>query len=81
MALDPQFQQDVISSLTKAGLAPGSTPLIPEDFKPSIAIGFKFGEKSVSLGTVFKTSETSTAPTVSFDTEACRPHLPSDHEL
>jgi phosphatidylethanolamine-binding protein len=68
MALDIHFEE-LVSSLSKAGLAPGSTALIPKEFKLSTELVVKFGERAVSLGNFFKTGETKVAPTVSFASE------------
>ncbi|KAI6714141.1 phosphatidylethanolamine-binding protein [Diplocarpon mali] len=61
------YSEDVVASLTAANIAPGSTALIPQDFKPSIRLNLKYGDKDVSLSTVLRTSETKTAPRFSFD--------------
>jgi hypothetical protein len=68
MALET-YHSEVVASLEEVGLAPGSIPLIPQDFKVTIRLDVMFGEKSVSLGNFLKTSETSQAPSISFASE------------
>ncbi|KAB8076491.1 phosphatidylethanolamine-binding protein [Aspergillus leporis] len=61
--------ENLIPSLREAGLFPNSAPLIPEDFSPSTELQVTFGERSVSLGNLFRVSECKTAPKISFATE------------
>ncbi|EKD17142.1 uncharacterized protein L3040_005363 [Drepanopeziza brunnea f. sp. 'multigermtubi'] len=68
MALDASFQ-NLLASLAAANLAPGSTALIPKDFTPSVHLNLTYGHQKVSLGNVLRTSETTTAPIVTFDSE------------
>ena len=69
MALEA-YTTELISSLSKVGLAPGSTPLIPANFKATTKLSLKYGEREVSLGNFFKTGETASAPSISFESEA-----------
>ncbi|KAF7586719.1 hypothetical protein BBP40_008398 [Aspergillus hancockii] len=69
-----QFK-DLIPSLRAAGLFPNSAPLIPEDFSPSTELEVTFGERSVSLGNLFRVSEVKSAPKISFAPE--KEELPS----
>ncbi|GMG36746.1 unnamed protein product [Aspergillus oryzae] len=48
---------NLIPSLRQAGLFPSSAPLIPEDFTPTTELQVAFGEKSVSLGNLFRVSD------------------------
>ncbi|KAI9052039.1 hypothetical protein LZ554_004293 [Drepanopeziza brunnea f. sp. 'monogermtubi'] len=68
MALDASFQ-NLLASLAAANLAPGSSALIPKDFTPSVHLNITYGDQRVSLGNVLRTSETTTAPIVKFDSE------------
>lgn len=61
--------QALSSSLAKAGLEYGSTPLIPADFKPTTELVIKFREKAVSLGNFLKSEETKDTPTIAFASE------------
>ncbi|KAA8642013.1 hypothetical protein EYZ11_003964 [Aspergillus tanneri] len=61
--------QNLSSSLLKAGLVPGSAPLIPDDFKPLTELSVRFGERQVNLGNLFRASECKQAPSVSFTPE------------
>ncbi|KAH8432765.1 YbhB/YbcL family Raf kinase inhibitor-like protein [Aspergillus melleus] len=61
--------QDLSASLAKAGLVPGSAPLIPDTFTPSTQVTVAFGEKVVQLGNLFRASECKTAPSVEFTSE------------
>lgn len=63
------YSQQLISTLSKVGLAPGSIPLIPDTFKLSTILGVKFGERAVTYGEIFRVSECKVAPTVSFAPE------------
>lgn len=60
---------ELMASLSKVGLGPGSTKLIPEDFKLSTELVVRFGERVVSLGNLFRASECKSAPTISFASE------------
>ena len=64
--------QDLYTSLLNAGLYPGITPLVPEDFTPKTELGVSYGEKTVTLGNLFRVSEVKTAPTISFAAEVSR---------
>ena len=83
MALDSYFQ-DLLDSLKKVGIGPGSIPLIPADFKPTIKLDLKFGDKSVELGNFLKTGETKEAPSLSFTSTVSSHHQhlapPSSHK-
>lgn len=68
MALNSHFDE-LVASLSKVGLGPGSTKLIPENFTLSTELVLRFGEKAVSLGNIFRASECKVAPTVSFASE------------
>lgn len=68
MALKPQFD-DLVASLSKVGLGPGSTKLIPENFKLTTELVIGFGGRAVSLGNIFRASECKVAPTISFASE------------
>ena len=61
--------RDLSASLAKAGLVPGSAPLIPDTFTPSTQVTVSFGEKVVQLGNLFRASECKTAPSVEFTAE------------
>ncbi|KAH9223306.1 phosphatidylethanolamine-binding protein [Leptodontidium sp. 2 PMI_412] len=68
MSLDT-YSQQLVSTLSKVGLAPGSIPLIPGTFKLSTILGIKFGERAVTYGEIFRVSECKVAPTISFAPE------------
>jgi hypothetical protein len=72
MTVNSHFQ-DLLSSLSKAGLQPGSTPLIPENFKLTTELIISYGGKDVVLGNFLTTTETKDAPAVSFDSEVWSP--------
>ncbi|KAL4946940.1 phosphatidylethanolamine-binding protein [Aspergillus filifer] len=61
--------QDLYTSLLNAGLYPGVSPLIPEDFTPKTELGITYGDKDVTLGNLFRVSEVKSAPTISFAAE------------
>ncbi|KAL2075995.1 hypothetical protein VTL71DRAFT_938 [Oculimacula yallundae] len=63
------YSQQLVSTLSKVGLAPGSIPLIPNTFKLSTILGIKFGERAVKYGEIFRFSECKVAPTISFAPE------------
>ena len=65
----PSHTEALSNSLSKAGLAFGSTPLIPADFKPTTELVVKYGDKPVDLGNYLKTGETKDAPTIEFKHE------------
>lgn len=62
---------NLIPSLRQAGLFPSSAPLIPEDFTPTTELQVAFGEKSVSLGNLFRVSDCKSAPKITFAAEVC----------
>lgn len=72
MSLDA-YAQELSASLAKAGLVPGSAPLIPDNFTPSTQLTIKFGEKAVELGNLFRASECKGAPSVDFTPEVSFP--------
>ncbi|KAL4794259.1 phosphatidylethanolamine-binding protein [Aspergillus venezuelensis] len=61
--------QDLYTSLLNAGLYPGITPLVPENFTPKTKLGVSYGEKAVTLGNLFRVSEVKSAPAISFAPE------------
>ncbi|KAK0121676.1 hypothetical protein ONS95_009961 [Cadophora gregata] len=63
------YSQQLVSTLSKVGLAPGSIPLIPSTFKLSTILGIKFGDRPVTYGEIFRVSECKVAPTISFAPE------------
>ncbi|BAE63713.1 unnamed protein product [Aspergillus oryzae RIB40] len=68
---------NLIPSLRQAGLFPSSAPLIPEDFTPTTELQVAFGEKSVSLGNLFRVSDCKSAPKITFaaETQMHRPQM------
>ncbi|KAL4783573.1 phosphatidylethanolamine-binding protein [Aspergillus varians] len=62
--------QALSASLSRAGLSPGSAPLIPDNFIPTTELSVVFDNKAVSLGNLFRVSEVKSAPTISFAKEA-----------
>ena len=69
MTLDLHYQE-LVTSLTSVGLAPGSTPLIP-DFTPTTELIVKYNQRIVSPGNLFRASECKIAPQISFAGEVC----------
>ncbi|PLB54088.1 phosphatidylethanolamine-binding protein [Aspergillus steynii IBT 23096] len=63
------YAQELSASLAKAGLVPGSAPLIPDNFTPTVQLKVNFGEKAVELGNLFRASECKVAPSVEFTPE------------
>jgi len=61
------FSDPLLSSLTKAKLAPGV--LVPTGFKPVTELKISFSGKDVKDGNYLKTGETKKAPSVSFTIE------------
>jgi len=66
------YYQELVSSLASVGLAPGSTPLIP-DFTPTTELIVKYDQRIVSPGNLFRASECKTAPAISFTSEVFMP--------
>jgi len=64
------YSQHLIASLSKAGLSPGSTPLIPKKFKLRTKLDVKYGERALAFGELFRASECKVAPALSFASEA-----------
>ncbi|KAL8285912.1 hypothetical protein RB597_002815 [Gaeumannomyces tritici] len=66
----PFDAQAVVDSISRAGLAPGATPLIPADFEPTTELSVVYGgSKALALGNLFRKSECGKAPRVSFPPE------------
>ncbi|KAL8372364.1 hypothetical protein RB595_001929 [Gaeumannomyces hyphopodioides] len=67
----PFDAQAVVDSISRAGLAPGTTPLIPAGFKPTTGLSVVYGGgKALALGNLFRKSECGEAPKVSFPPES-----------
>ncbi|CAG8959728.1 hypothetical protein HYFRA_00001634 [Hymenoscyphus fraxineus] len=66
------YSKDLSSSLSKAGLGIGTTPLLPADFTPSTELVIKYGEKTVEFGNFLRTGETLEIPSVTFAAEATK---------
>ncbi|ORY55699.1 phosphatidylethanolamine-binding protein [Pseudomassariella vexata] len=62
--------QDLITSLAKAKLVPGSAAgLIPENFTPTTQLGVSFAGKAVEVGNFFCAGECKQPPSISFAAE------------
>ncbi|KAJ4414929.1 hypothetical protein N0V82_007642 [Gnomoniopsis sp. IMI 355080] len=61
--------QALLTSLATVGLSPGSTDLIPSDFKPTTELHVRFGDRVVALGSLLRASECKCAPDISFSVE------------
>ncbi|KAF2022428.1 phosphatidylethanolamine-binding protein [Aaosphaeria arxii CBS 175.79] len=57
----------LLTSLSRAGLLP--SPVIPATFKPAVEVSVSFNEKPVVAGNLFRVSEVSQAPEVTFTPE------------
>lgn len=66
--LDPTM---LLSSLVAAKLIP--SPLIPENFKPTVHLSVTFGHSQVTAGNLFRASDCKVAPAVSFTAEVQYP--------
>ncbi|KAL3419566.1 phosphatidylethanolamine-binding protein [Phlyctema vagabunda] len=62
--------QEVKTSLVSAGLATGSVALLPADLDLTTNLSVTFGDKSVGLGNLLRSSDCKTAPKISFSAEA-----------
>lgn len=67
MALSETYNEALITSLAQVGLAPGSTPLIPKTFKPTVKLILNYGGLEVLHGNYLKTSETVSAPSLALE--------------
>ncbi|KAF2756590.1 PEBP-like protein [Pseudovirgaria hyperparasitica] len=59
----------LLSSLSQAGLVPGSSPLIPDDFVPVAKLTVTYGTKDVFAGKFFRASECKIEPTITIQTD------------
>jgi hypothetical protein len=66
----PFDAQAVVDSISRVGLAPGSTSIVPAGFKPTTELSVVYaGGKALALGNLFRKSDCGEAPKVSFPPE------------